>query len=99
MGVDTVASDLLSDVLASQILFAIRQRWQGVDSVIDDFRPCIAHRLPINRCETCWPVILLRLGQCCATDAIRERVWIQRDSLSKPTLKEQAVFARQLRLA
>lgn len=66
--------------------------------MIDDLRPCIAHRLPINQSEVCWLAILMHLGQRCVTDAIRERQWLPRASFSRPTIREQAVFANQIGL-
>ena len=39
--------------------------------MIDDLRPCLAHRLPINRCASCWPLFLKHLGALCAKDEPR----------------------------
>ena len=38
-----------------------RQRFQA----IEDLQRCVAHNIPVNRCEQCWPVYLKRLGDLC----------------------------------
>lgn len=69
---------------------------------VDDLRPCITHRVPINRCAPCWPMFLANLGRACWMKIIEKRkapwLFVPRASFFKPTIQEQRVFARQVGL-
>ena len=68
--------------------------------MIDDLRPCSAHKTAINQCELCWPHFLRHLGVLCIPKDVRMRDWwIPRTSLFKPTRKEQHALATQIGLA
>lgn len=39
----------------------------------DDLRPCLQHRLPVNKCALCWPVYLQQLGEAAWREVLRGR--------------------------
>lgn len=64
--------------------------------MIDDLRPCLAHRIPINLCAPCWPSLLAHLGHACwiaITEGRSQRgkpaeFWFPGKSLTKPSPQE-----------